>query len=456
MRAGASGARSQRAPRFGVMLALLALLAFALREHYVLSTIVDWPIRGDIREYVAYAWNLAEHGVFGKTFPPQMPVPDDYRAPGYPWVIALLMKLFGQAPAWDQAGPWYPWMLQLQVLLGTATVVCTTLLARHWLSATWAILAGLLLACWPHHVVATNTLLSEVLFGCVLMAGLMAFARAWVSQRVGWYVAAGVLFGFATLVNPVALLFVPFLALLVAWHGQRRSAGVLLAVFLVPVIALAIRNTSVASPEGGDRMSLNFVQGSWPDYHAAAQRLRSGDPRAIAITNEIDAEQRALRQDPVAGLARIGARMADDPAFYAKWYASKPWRLWGWRMPFGGSDIAFLEVRRSPFERPGVLRAMRTTYAAVNPLLTTLALAAALVLAWRGVRNREAMPAAATGALALYLTAVHVVLQAEPRYAIAYRGIECVLAMTALACGADWLRKRRSPAAASSAGREVE
>ena len=41
MRAGASGARSQRAPRFGVMLALLALLAFALREHYVLSTIVD-------------------------------------------------------------------------------------------------------------------------------------------------------------------------------------------------------------------------------------------------------------------------------------------------------------------------------------------------------------------------------------------------------------------------------
>ncbi len=448
MRAGAVDAGVERAPRFGVMLALLALVAFALREHYVLSTIVDAPIRGDIREYVAYAWNLAEHGVFGKTMPPGVPVPDDYRAPGYPWVIAAAMKVFGQAPAWDAAGPWYPWVVQLQVLLGTATVVSTALLARHWLSATWAILAGLLLACWPHHVAATNTLLTEVLFGCVLMAGLLAFARAWTSRRIGWFVATAALFGFATLVNPVALFFVPGLAALVAWHGRKRSAVVLLAVLLVPVFALGVRNARIASPDqasGGDRVSLNFVQGSWPDYHAAAQRLRSGDPMAIAITREIDAEQRTLHQDAFAGLARIGARMSDAPVAYAKWYASKPWRLWGWGLVFGGSDISFLEVRRSPFDRMGVLRALRAAYATVNPLLTTLALATALVLAWRGMRRADALPAAATGVLALYLTAVHVLLQAEPRYAIAYRGIEAVLVMTALGWGVDRLRKRRHP-----------
>jgi hypothetical protein len=38
-----------RAPRFGLLLGLLALLAFALRENYVFGTLVDVPIRGDIR-----------------------------------------------------------------------------------------------------------------------------------------------------------------------------------------------------------------------------------------------------------------------------------------------------------------------------------------------------------------------------------------------------------------------
>ncbi|KGQ18842.1 4-amino-4-deoxy-L-arabinose transferase [Lysobacter dokdonensis DS-58] len=446
---------AKRAPRFGLMLALLALLAFALREHYVLSAIVAHPIRGDIREYVAYAWNLAEHGVFGKTPPPMLPVPDDYRSPGYPWLIALAMRVFGQAPAWDLAGPWYPWVLQLQVLLGTATVVMTALLARYWLSATWSIVAGLLLACWPHHVAATNTLLTEVLFGCLLLGGLLAFARAWTTQRMRWFVATGAVFASAALVNPVALLFVPCLAALGAWHRRRRAAVVLLAVFLVPVLALGVRNAGLPDQgSGGDRASLNFVQGSWPDYHAAATRLRSGDPLAIAVTQEIDAEQRTLRDDPIAGLRRIGARMADAPAFYAKWYAGKPWALWGWKIRIGASDIAFLEVQRSPFERMGVLRALRVAYRTLNPLLTTLMLASALVLAWRGLRHAESMPAAATGLLAVYLTAVHVVLQAEPRYAVAYRGIEAVLVVAALAWAAGKVRKRPSLGTLNSTGRK--
>lgn len=47
--------------RFTLLLALVATLAFLIREYFVLFGIVDQPIRGDIRDYVSYAWNLVEH-----------------------------------------------------------------------------------------------------------------------------------------------------------------------------------------------------------------------------------------------------------------------------------------------------------------------------------------------------------------------------------------------------------
>src|SRR5688572_14606633 len=190
MTAPAGTASVSKAPRFGVLLFLLALLAFAIREAFVLSTVVDNPIRGDIREYVSYAWNLIEHGVFSGTFPPNAPVPDSYRLPGYPWLIALGMSIWPQEPTWVALGGWYPFVMQAQVVLGTATVVLVALLARHWLSSTWAIVSGLVLALWPHHIAATNTLLSEVVFGFMLVAALYAFARAWTSGKLWGYALA--------------------------------------------------------------------------------------------------------------------------------------------------------------------------------------------------------------------------------------------------------------------------
>src|SRR5688572_3357785 len=142
----AGTASVSKAPRFGVLLVLLGLLAFAIREAFVLQAIVDVPIRGDIRENVAYAWNLVTHGVYSSTLPPQAPVADSYRLPGYPWLIALGMKLFPQDPAWTSIGAWYPFVVQMQVVLGALTAVLVSVLARHWLSSSWAIAAGLLLA----------------------------------------------------------------------------------------------------------------------------------------------------------------------------------------------------------------------------------------------------------------------------------------------------------------------
>jgi uncharacterized membrane protein len=62
------------------------------------------------------------------------------------------------------------------------------------------------------------------------------------------------------------------------------------------------------------------------------------------------------------------------------------------------------------------LKGVGIAYLIANPILTVLLLLSALWL-WRN-------PAAL---LVMYLTAIHVVFQAEPRYAIAYRPLECIV-----------------------------
>lgn len=434
-------AATRRPARFGLLLLLVGLLAFYVRELFVLATIVDVPIRGDVRDYVAYALNLVQHGVYSGTYPPHPPVPDSFRMPGYPWLIALGMTLWPQGADATQLDGWYPFVLQAQVALGTATAVLVAMLARHWLRPAGAIAAGLLAALWPHHVVATGVMLSEVLFGFMLVLGCFAFARAWTTQRTAWFAVAGAAFGYAYLVNPLIALFPACVALLAWRFGARRGATWLLALFLVPVVGMALRNATLppTGHDSGERARLNFVQGAWPQYHAAATAAGAGVPGAIAVMEGIDRESRALAIDPQQGLAMMHERMAADPFGYARWYAmEKPWMLWGWTIRYGARDLYVVDVRNSPFDRLGVLRATVAAYRWLNPLFSTLTLGAAVVLAFAAWRRPALAPLAATAGLALYVTLVHAVLQAEPRYAIAYRPLEAALVVTAIA----WLIRR--------------
>jgi 4-amino-4-deoxy-L-arabinose transferase-like glycosyltransferase len=433
-----------RKPRFALLLFLVVLVAVAIREHFVLATIIDVPIRGDIRDYVFYAWNLVNHGVFSST-PPQdlLPQPDSYRSPGYSWLLAMCMWLL------PQGSQWYSLALQMQVLLGSATVLLSVLLARRWLRPSWAILAGLLLALWPHHVAATAALMPEVLFGFTLVAALYCFARGWERRQRPWFAGAGVAFACAFLVNPLVALFPAGLAMAMWLKRERVGAALLLAVFLLPAIALAWRNAQLDDRTRGtaSRAAVNVVQGSWPLYHAAANRFRTGDRIAAEIMQEIDREAALLQRDPKAGLAAIANRLGHDPAGYAAWYLwQKPWLLWDWQIRVGASDLSIHKLRNSPFDTSPFLNLSMRALRTANPVLTLLTLAAAVGLLLFGWRRDAWVPAAATGALAAYFTLMHVLLQAEPRYAIAYRGLEAVLVATALAALTAAVARRRAAA----------
>jgi hypothetical protein len=191
---------------------------------------------------------------------------------------------------------------------------------------------------------------------------------------------------------------------------------------------------------------MNLVQGSWPQYHDAWRAQASGDPIATAVLGEMNREISTTERTPIEGARQIATRMGQDPGYYASWYlARKPMLLWAWDIRIGSGGPYVLDVRNSPLDHHPLLIAIGRSLRAATPMMTLGALAAALFLLVGGLRRKNWAPIAAlaTAALGLYLTGVHDVFQAEPRYANAYRGIEALLVATALQATAQWIKKWR-------------
>jgi len=381
----------------------VALLAFGLREWYVLAISTPSPFQGDSFEYLRYAYNLTHAGVFSRG--QAVIVPDDFRTPGYPLFLATLMPW-----AHESADRFVVIFRQAQVVLGTLTVAGVMLLARQWLPRGWALFAGLLIACWPHHVVASSSLLSEVVFGAVLIAALLCTALTLKDRRWAW--GAGVAFALAYLVNPLIALF-PF-GLLVLYRS--RPFALIAGLTLVAMVGWGVRCVGVE--HAPSRAIMNFVQGSHPEYHEAYHLrdfLMKGDWDAL------NREMSDVIETPKVGWPEVAHRLASDPAKYARWYAiEKPLLLWDRDLQMAYGGIYFLRSDHSPFEDR--LAWLLALYLAANPVLTLLLLGYSVVL----LRDPR-QPAKLCGLAVLYLTGIHVLLQAEPRYANAYRPLEAIV-----------------------------
>lgn len=427
---------------FWVLAVAIGILALLLREYFILVTQIQAPIHGDIVQYVSYAWNLVHRHTFSDALPGSAVVtPDAFRGPGYPLFLATTM-LTGDH--------WYALALQAQAILGTATVTMGILLARHWLSRRWSLAAGVLMAVWPHHIAATDALLSELVFGFALMLSLLLTAMA---QRRGsprWGAMAGIAYGYAYLINPI-ILFFPFIAATLFWRqGLRRVAIWMLALSLAIAGGWALRNATLpAGPHEPGRAEINFVQGSWPLYQAA-YLSRNADPVPRRIMQEIDGEIALLNSHPREGLVAIMRRMHKDPWwYYAQWYLlEKPWLLWDWDIRLGYGDVYFHAPLHSPLETHPLLRGIKTTLHALNPaifLLSLLATAGIIVSRLRRLTSVGFAPLL-VALFFVYVTLVHTVFQAEPRYSIPYRPMQLLLAVTALAAATGWLyAQRRNP-----------
>lgn len=401
--------------------------ALLLREWFVCTAVFPAPEQGDVAAYVRYALHLLIDGTFSQAGDVRHPPPDAFRGPGYPVFLAMVHATVG----WDA---WYGAVKHVQALVGAATVAAVIALGRQWLPPRWALVAGALLAVQPHHIAATGAMLVEVVFGFLIVIALLAATVAMRRRSLAQAALAGACLGAGYLVNPVLLLFAPVLFLVFWREGQAKSGAVMLAIVLLAAGGWWLRNASHGI-RGDERAAMNLVQGSWPEYHAA-WRAQRRDPAAAATVRMIDAEIRSMAEGDSAPMRR---RLLADPGRYAAWYlVGKPWLLWEWDIRLGAGGVNTLDVRESPLES-GALGMLVALQRWVNPLLVLLALAGG-VLSLR-------TPGATVAWFVAYITVVHVVFQAEPRYAIAYRAELLLLAAAAMA----WLEGAwRARAAAAS------
>lgn len=419
----------------------VSLLALALRLYFATAAVIDHPIRGDAIQYITAAWNLIHRHVFSVT-PPNSAViyGDSYRDPGFPVFLAIWLSLFGDT------GPWYLATLVAQASLGAASIALLMIASRRWIPDNWLAGAGLLMALWPHSVAISSYLLSETLFGFLCALALCLLSMGVAKQRYGWLAASGLCFGAAALTNAMFLPFAPLLAIAIfVLEPANRKYAITLALFglLMPCM-WQLRNAQLPSTghDASGRALLNLVQGSWPEYHSSWRaHVFNRIPDTDHVLEDIDAEYNDLRSNLAHGLSVIVSRMAHAPLRYLAWYASKPARLWGWGVQIGQGDIYVNPTLNSPFIFNPILRFVESVCKALNPVL-------AILVGWgclTTLRNGRHAPiiALAVSLMALYVTGVYSLLQAEPRYAIPFRCIEMLLATYGLCHVSGWINKIR-------------
>jgi 4-amino-4-deoxy-L-arabinose transferase-like glycosyltransferase len=183
------------------------LAALLVRVLFVLPMPADslrTPISSDFtvdaRAYVDIARALEEHGHFGygvrKTA---------FRPPLYPVMLAAVFSVAGES---------FLLVRLLQALLGALACAALYGLGRLLFGVRGGLLAGLALAVYPFALYFTGEMMTETLFLTLTVSSAYATVRVLRGGSWRWAIAAGLLWGLATLCRPMAVGYVGVIGLL--------------------------------------------------------------------------------------------------------------------------------------------------------------------------------------------------------------------------------------------------
>ncbi len=242
-----------------VWLWCLTALALALRIGMVLyHQHIGWELRYDPTMYRTLAANL-QHGVYSMFYPDD--IPDTIKRPGYP----LLLHLFGNSILIT---------LLFQSLLSALKVPLVFVLGRSLgLKTMFALLAAGLMAIEPVDILLSAELLTEAVFGFLLLAGtVLLFRREWPSVLI-----AALVFGLAAWVRPngLTLALIAGAGALVFLRLGAMQATVFVTLVLLSVLPWALHNQRVLG-----RFYLGDSGVVATGYYQVPDVLRAvGDPR---------------------------------------------------------------------------------------------------------------------------------------------------------------------------------
>ncbi len=281
---------------------LILALASVLRLFYFGFLYSAQPEKFAIRDldgYVSIAQNLLDPGVYSRDPAPPY-TPDLSRPPLYPLLLAALIAL-GHSNG--------SLIVLFQAALGVLLAGLTYLLSRELrLGESAAHLATLLVALDPLLILLGQYLLSESLFLCAWIAGLVCFARYWNTRKLPALIASAFCLALAALTRPI-LEYLPFLLLApilleargIPWGPRLRAAFLFSACFAVLLAPWGLRNLG----QGGDFTLSDISDTNLYYYRAKAVLADVENISQDAAYQRLDEEARQLETRPGASAGQV-------------------------------------------------------------------------------------------------------------------------------------------------------
>ena len=425
---------------------ILLLLSVFLQFSVVLSTQVNNPFRLDAGKYVSYAYNLKHFHVFShaETWKGSgvaemaAPAPDKLTLPGYPAFLSLFLD--GRPDA-----QFIHRVTLAQALLGVVSTLLAYLIALRILPLPWAFAAGALVATSPHMATISTYMLTEALYVALLLASILAIVLAFRPQARRWqWAVAGLLLGVTCLVRPqmqvLPLLVVGATIGVSSLRAYLPRALILFLCFAAVLGPWLVRNANVDRTDGEpDLLVTTLYHGSFPNM------MYRDDPDTYGFPYENDPDKARITRDLPSVLEHIRASFAAEPWRYAKWYLlGKPGTFLSWGVIGGAGDVFIYPPDHSPYLERSLVSKLRSLHFVLHWPLMLLGILAAFMACWRphvlaADRDRQRI-AAILAAIFLYVIVMHMIGAPFSRYAIPFRPLAYVLALTM--AHALWVRTR--------------
>ncbi len=415
----------------------ITLLSAVLFFQNVLQTNIDHPIRGDAKDYVAYAFNLKMHGVYSRSEPDtalELLKPDALRAPGYPFFLSFFVDSERQTFAVAN-------VLLMQAVLGVLTVMAYLWLFRRLMPTGWALPAGLLTAISPHLLNTSVYILSESLFTFMLGLHLLVLERAIRLKQVHWAFIAGLLLAIGFLVRPTTqYLFFVYLAIAIvrfrtfAWDYRKN-----LIYFLLPVLMAigmwSVRNLVETGRSSDPTLTANFLQ-----HGMYINMMYEDHPETYGYPYRYDPVSREIEGDTGKILEVMGQKFLQNPRRYFAWFLiGKPIQFFSWNLTESVGDAFVYAPIYSPYFDQGLFDITHAAAKALHPFLMFFGIVGAFFAVFQAKKNRVAV---LLGIVMFYFLGLHMIGAPFPRYSIPLRPMNYGLALFALHELTQWVKAR--------------
>ena len=409
-------------------------LAVFIRFEYLKHTEVEETIRGDAYHYYAYGYNLRYFGIHSLNTKLAKPIPDSFRAPGYPLFIAILIFLMGDTG-------FYPLILYVQAILSSLLVILTFILGLKLLPRWGAMLASICVAFSPHLISIQGYILSETLFTFFLLLCITCFYEALKNQNISNYVAAALLFGMTYLINETVL-FLPPLLVAITFLIHRKRPGserrqIKIQPFLVFLLVFSLfpcwwlyRSFQLPDdvPKSGTRAITTLSHGAYPGFIYK-------DPRYKNYPYLEDPQQPEFGQSLSNFISILWERFKKRPLRYSSWYIlEKPYYLWSWNslqsyrgtaVPEGRGDVYFYPVKTSLYMISKLADASRLIMKYLHPVFLLLAVSCiplVYINSRSSKRDKDLMDTPIfLLTMCLYYTVIYIIFVPWPRYSVPLR-----------------------------------